>query len=75
MKVESTYVIDGKMVTESFRSAEIIIYELADKETIYIVSNSSGGEVITRIDVTCEMSQGFGFVDSITYTDMTEQEE
>lgn len=72
MKVESTFVIDGKMVTESFRSAEIIVYELADKETLYIVSNNTG-EVITRIDMACEMSQGCGFVDSITYTDMTEE--
>ncbi|MNW19833.1 hypothetical protein D3C71_2199830 [compost metagenome] len=60
------------MVTESFRSAEIIVYELADKETLYIVSNSTG-EVITQIDMTCEMSQGCGFVDSITYIDMTEE--
>lgn len=70
MKVESTFVIDGKMVTESFRSAEIIVYELHDKETLYIVSNNTG-EVITRIDMTCEMSQGTGFVDTISYTDMT----
>lgn len=72
MKVESTFVIDGKMVTESFRSGEITIYELADKETLYIVSNSTG-EIITRIDMTCQMSQGCGFVDRITYTDMTEE--
>lgn len=69
MKVESTFVIDGKMVTEGFRSAEIIVYELADKETLYIVSNNTG-EVIARIDMTCGMSQGCGFVDKITYTDL-----
>lgn len=68
MKVESTFVIDGQMVVESFRNAEIIVYE--HKETLYIVSNRTG-EVITRIDMTCEMSQGCGYVDSITYTDLT----
>jgi glutathionyl-hydroquinone reductase len=72
MKVESTFVIDGKMVKKSFYSAEITVFELADKETLYIVSNNTG-EVITRIDMTCEMSQGSGYVDNITYTDMTDE--
>lgn len=70
MKVESTFIIDGNMVTKAMFNPEITIYESKDQETFYIVSGKTG-EVICKIDVTCEMSQGTGFVDSVKYTDFT----
>ena len=70
MKVESTFIIDGKIVNEAMFNPEITIFESKDQETLYIVSGKTG-EVICKIEVTCEMSQGSGFVDSIKYTDLT----
>lgn len=66
MKVESSFVIDGKIVVPAHDVDGIVIYESRDQETLYITSKSTG-DVLTRIEINCDMSQGTGFVSSITY--------
>lgn len=68
MQVEQSFVIDGQVVTKSHEGREVTIFVTKDLETLFIVLNDSG-EVLTRADIRCEMSQGMGFVDSINYSD------
>lgn len=66
MNVEISFTIDGNVVYKKFESRGIIVYESQDQETVYVVDKNDG-EVVLKMDITCEMSQGCGFVDSIKY--------
>ena len=68
MKVEQSFVIDGQVVTKQHEGRDTTIFATKDLETLFIISNDSG-EVLTRIDIRCEMRQGMGFVDSLNYSE------
>lgn len=69
MKVEKHFVVDGQVVSLTHDGKDLMIYETKDQETLFIVLKGGSEEVLTRIDISCEMSQGTGFVDSIKYKD------
>lgn len=68
MKVEQSFVIDGQVVVKQHDGKEITVFSTNNLDMLFVVSNDSG-EVITRIDIDCEMSQGIGFVDSLKFSD------
>ena len=72
MKVESKFVIDGKVVSKGFENESLIIYEgINNDQAIYLV-NKQTSEFIVKIDIDTDMSQGVGFVSGIAYLEMAE---
>lgn len=72
MKVESTFVIDGQMVKKVEENPIFNIYESKNMDVIYITLRETG-EVITKIDLECDMGQGCGYIASTTYTSMQDK--
>lgn len=68
MQVEQSFVIDGQVVLKAHDGKDLMIYTTKDLETLFIIMKPTN-EVLTRIDIRCEMSQGMGFVDSLNYSE------
>lgn len=67
VKVKQELTIDGVVVDLKHENSSLKIYLTKDLETIYI--SLANGDVLSKIDIYTEMSQGQGFVDKIVIKD------
>lgn len=69
MKLEKAFMIDGKVVGESFQKGNISVYETCGDSTeitCYFVDNKTG-DVLFKQDIYADMGQGTGYISNIHF--------
>ncbi len=67
VKVKNELTIDGVVVDLKHENSTLKVYSTKDLETIYI--SLPNGDVVSKIDIHTDMSQGQGFVDKLVFVD------
>lgn len=67
VKVKEELTVEGIIVELKHKNSSLSIYSTRDDEIIFITN--SEGEVITKVEIYPEMSQGQGFVDKLVFVD------
>lgn len=68
MKVETSFTVDGNIVTKAFEGTDFIVYESDSniEKILYLVSKKTGTVCLKQV-IECESYQNTGYVESMKF--------